>query len=101
MTQFFAKIEEGIVTNIIVATPEFISQQPGIWIETFYGDDARKAAGIGFFYDTVRESFLPPIPGPEYQYNEITGKWEINTAFLQWKSDVEAALLDLASRVSV
>ena len=93
----FAKIENGVVVQVIVAEQGFIDTLPGYWVQTSYtGAERKNYAGIGYYYDPIRDAFIPPIPGPEYVLNEETGQWEQNTNFIQWKSDIEAALLDLA-----
>jgi hypothetical protein len=48
---YFAKIEDGIVTNVIIADQEFIDagHMDGTWIETTFG-----AAG-GIVYDVVED----------------------------------------------
>ena len=97
----FAKIENGIVTQVIVAEQDFInhllllnpSEQ---WIQTSYNTrggvhydpvtgepsaDQTKAlrknyAGIGFTYDPIRDAFIPSKPLPSYILNEDTCTWE-------------------------
>jgi hypothetical protein len=72
----FAKVSNGVVTQVIVAEPEFfqnfVDSSPGEWIQTSYnthggqhpeGRPLRKNyAGIGFTYDSVRDAFIPPQP---------------------------------------
>ena len=93
----FAKIENGIVTQVIVADQAFVDTLPGVWVETSYdGSNRKNYAGIGFYYDAIRDAFIPPIPGPDYILNEETGQWEQNTTLSQRLDDIEAALVDLA-----
>ena len=95
----FAKVENGIVTQVIVAEPEFFNEftdtSPGNWIQTSYNtqggvhydpetkqpsDDQSKAlrknyAAIGFIYDSVRDAFYPPQPYPSWTLDEDTCWW--------------------------
>ena len=59
----FAKIETGIVTEVIVAEQDFINTLSGTWIETSYTGSIRKNyAGIGDTYDSTRDAFISPKP---------------------------------------
>ncbi len=73
----FAKVNNGIVEQVIVAEPEFfntfVDTSPGQWIQTSYnthggvhkngGTPLRKNyAGIGYTYDAQRDAFIPPKP---------------------------------------
>ena len=100
----FAKIENNIVTEVIVAEQDFIDTIDGQWVQTSYntrggvhytttttlsGDKKitkkvpdggvplrKNYAGIGFTYDPVRDAFIPPCPGDGYILNEETCLWE-------------------------
>lgn len=87
----FAKVENGIVTKVIVAEPDFfdtfIDSTPGEWIQTSYntrmgihildGTPLRKNyAGIGYTYDASRDAFIPPKEFPSWVLNETTCQWE-------------------------
>ena len=86
----FAKVLNGIVTQVIVAEPEFfdtfVDSSPGEWVQTSYntfagqhpnGTPLRKNfAGIGYTYDPVRDAFIPPKPGDSWVLNEETCQWE-------------------------
>ena len=88
----FAKVVNGIVTQVIVAEPEFfdtfIDSSPGDWIQTSYntyggqhpeGRPLRKNyAGIGFTYDAERDAFIPPKPEGDYALDEETCLWVEN-----------------------
>ena len=88
----FAKIINGIVTQVIVAEPEFfdtfVDSSPGQWIQTSYntyggkhpeGRPLRKNyAGIGFTYDAERDAFIPPKPEGDYALDEETCLWVEN-----------------------
>jgi hypothetical protein len=86
----FAKVNNGIVEQVIVAEPEFfqnfVDSSPGEWIQTSYntyggqhpeGRPLRKNyAGVGFTYDSVRDAFIPPKPYASWVLNEETCLWE-------------------------
>lgn len=86
----FAKVVDGIVTQVIVAEPEFfktfVDTSPGEWIQTSYntrggqhpeGRPLRKNyAGVGFTYDRERDAFIPPQPFPSWLLNEETCLWD-------------------------
>ena len=96
----FAKVQNGIVTQVIVAEPEFfetfVDTSPGEWIQTSYNTrggvhydpetnepstDQSKAlrknyAGTGFTYDKTRDAFIPPQPYPSWTLNEETCLWD-------------------------
>jgi hypothetical protein len=62
----FARVENGIVTAVIVAEQNFIDSgavgDPAQWIETSYTSSIRGVyAGIGFTYDPVSDQFTPPV----------------------------------------
>jgi hypothetical protein len=83
----FAKIENGIVTQVIVAEQDVIDS--GIlgdgWVQTSYnthggqhpnGTPLRKNyAGIGYTYDSQRDAFIPPKPFPSWTLVEDTCLW--------------------------
>jgi hypothetical protein len=83
----YAKIENGIVTQIIVAEQDVIDS--GLfgtgWIQTSYntrggqhpeGRPLRKNyAGIGFIYDAERDAFIPPKLDDSWTLNEETCLW--------------------------
>jgi len=87
-----AKVVNGIVTQVIVAEPEFfdtfVDSSPGEWIQTSYnthggqhpeGRPLRKNyAGIGFTYDAERDAFIPPKPEGDYALDEETCLWVEN-----------------------
>lgn len=85
----FAKVENNIVTQVIVAEPEFfdtfVDTSPGEWIQTSYNTRAgehpegrplrKNYAGIGFTYDKQRDAFIPPKPYESWILNEETCLW--------------------------
>ena len=92
----FAKVNNGIVEQVIVAEPEFfntfVDSSPGQWIQTSYntyggvhtlgGTPLRKNyAGIGYTYDAQKDAFIPPKPFPSWVLNEDTCLWEAPVAY--------------------
>jgi hypothetical protein len=91
----FAKVVDGIVSQVIVAEPEFfdtfVDSSPGQWIQTSYrthggehpeGRPLRKNyAGIGYTYDAVRDAFIPPKPYASWTLNDTTCLWDAPVAY--------------------
>jgi hypothetical protein len=100
----FAKVNNGIVEQVIVAEPEFfetfVDSSPGQWIQTSYNTrggkhydpetgelsaDQTKAlrknyAGIGFTYDAAKDAFIPPKPFNSWLLDEDSCLWEAPVA---------------------
>jgi hypothetical protein len=99
----YAKVEDGVVTEVIVADAELVSSLPDSdsWVKTSYNTrggvhyvpdpetgvmdtpsaDQSKAlrknfAGIGYSYDSGRDAFIPPKPFASWTLNESTCQWE-------------------------
>ena len=85
----FAKIEEGIVTEVIVAEQDYIDslENASQWIQTSYntrggkhllsGTPLRKNyAGVGFVYNSEKDAFIAPQPFPSWVLNEESCVWE-------------------------
>ena len=87
----FAKVSNGVVTQVIVAEPEFfenfVDSSPGEWIQTSYttiggvhtqgGTPLRKNfAGVGYSYDRDNDAFIPPKPYNSWVLNQETCLWE-------------------------
>ena len=87
----FAKVENGHVTQVIVAEQDFIDTgavgDPSTWVQTSYntqggqhrngGTPLRKNyAGIGYVYDSGRDAFYAPQPYPSWTLNEETCYWQ-------------------------
>lgn len=114
----FAKVENGIVTEVLVIEQDVIDTglfgDPSLWVQTSYnthggqhpeGRPLRKNyAGIGYTYDTVRDAFIPPQPFPSWLLNEDTCLWDApvlypddgkpyywNEAILSWVEITEIA----------
>ncbi len=85
----FAKVVNGLVTQVIVAEPEFfdtfIDTSPGEWVQTSYntfggqhpeGRPLRKNyAGIGYTYDKTLDAFIPPKPFASWILDTDTCLW--------------------------
>ena len=81
----FAKLENGIVTQVIVAEQDFIDKIDGEWVQTSYntyggqhpeGRPLRKNyAGIGYTYDSERDAFIPPKRFDSWLLDEDTCLW--------------------------
>lgn len=79
----FARIENGIVTNVVVVDNEHEQQGEaylnslgldGTWIQTSYNSNFRKKfAAIGDTYDEVEDVFKPAQPELTYVWDE--GHW--------------------------
>lgn len=96
----FAKVENGLVTRVIVAEQDFIDSgavgNPTDWVRTSYNTrggvhydpqtgepsaDQTKAlrknyAGMGYTYDADLDAFIPPKPYPSWVLNTVTGLWD-------------------------
>jgi len=90
----FAKVENGIVTQVIVAEQDVIDS--GLfgtgWVQTSYntqggvhlngGTPYRKNyAGIGYSYDVSRDAFIPVKSYASWVLNEATCLWEPPTPY--------------------
>ncbi len=86
----FAKVENGIVTQVIVAEQTFIDSgalgDPASWIQTSYntfggthrtgGTPLRKNyAGVGYSYFSDIDAFVPPKPYASWVLDEEAGLW--------------------------
>jgi hypothetical protein len=90
----YAKIEDGIVTDVIVAEQDFIDTLDGTWLQTSYNtrggvhynpetgepDDGiplrKNFASLGHTYDSERDAFIPPKAYDSFVLNEDTCIWE-------------------------
>jgi hypothetical protein len=90
----FAKIENGIVTQVIVIDAETLQLghwgDPSLWKQTSYnthggvhatgGTPLRfNYAGLGYSYDATRDAFIPPKPFASWLLNETTCLWDAPT----------------------
>ena len=101
----FAKVENGIVTRVIVSEQDFINSgavgDPNDWIRTSYNTrggvhydpstgepsaDQSKAlrknyAGPGYSYNAGIDAFVPPKPYDSWTLNAETGLWDPPTPY--------------------
>jgi hypothetical protein len=75
----FAKIENGIVVSIIIATQEWVDTQQGVYVITPIGTPQTFAI-IGSTYDNGKSAFISPKPFPSWTLNSSTCQWEPPTA---------------------
>ena len=86
----YAKVENGIVVNVVVADQEWIDEQEGQWVQTSYntkGNEHREGgtplranfAGVGFTYDEEADVFYSPQPYPS---------WVLDTSVYQWRCPI-------------
>ena len=86
----YAKVQNGLVTKVIVAEAEFfetfVDDSPGDWIQTSYntlggvhktgGTPLRKNyAAIGYTYNKELDAFIPPKPYASWLLDTDTGLW--------------------------
>ena len=110
----FAKVENGIVTQVIVAEQDVIDSglfgDPNQWIQTsynthgnvHYGQDGKpdngvalrgNFAGIGYTYNKKLDAFYPPQPYPSWVLSPKTINWESPVPYpndgkaYQWNED--------------
>jgi hypothetical protein len=90
----FAKIENGVVVQVIVAEEDFIQTgalgDPAGFVQTSYNTHGgqhpedrplrKNYAGIGYTYDSGRDAFIPPQPYPSWTLNEDTCLWDCPVA---------------------
>ena len=87
----YAKVENGIVTRVIVAEvgffDTFVDTSPGEWVQTSYNTQGgvhsegntplrKNYAGIGYTYDATRDAFIAPKPFASWTLNETTCQHE-------------------------
>jgi len=97
----YAKIEDNIVVDVIVATSDVAGTLEGTWIQTSYNNNIRKNfAGLGHTYDSVRDAFVSPKPSPSWVLDEDTCIWEAPVAMpvddqvYHWDESTTAWVLD-------
>lgn len=91
----FARVQDGIVTEVIVIEQEMIDTglwgPPEEWIQTSYntrggvhrsgGTPLRKNyAGVGYIYDSELDAFIPP---------KLFASWVLDEDTCQWKAPIE------------
>ena len=94
----FCKLENNVVTQVIVVSNQDIldeqgqeSEEKGIafcsnllggtWKQTSYNGNIRKNyAGIGYTYDESRDAYIPPKPYNSWLLDETTCQWKAPVA---------------------
>jgi hypothetical protein len=94
----FAKIENNVVTQVIVVDNKDCADASGVekeyigaafcerllggtWKQTSYNGSIRKNyAGVGYAFDAERDAFIPPKPYISWLLNEDTCLWEAPVA---------------------
>ena len=94
----FAKIEDGVVTQVIVVDNKDCADATGVekesigiafcerlfggtWKQTSYNASFRKNyAGIGYTYNDDIDAFVPPKPFASWLLNEETAQWDAPVA---------------------
>ena len=100
----YAKVVNGIVTNVIVAEVDFftnghfVDTSPGAWVQTsyntrggiHYGQDGQpdggvalrgNYAGLGYVYDATNDVFYPPRPYASWTISSPTWTWTAPTPY--------------------
>lgn len=93
----YAKVENTLVTQVIVAEQDFIDSgivgDPSLWVQTsyntrggiHYGPDGlpdngialrKNYAGIGYTYDPQRDAFIPPKPFDSWLLDDFSCLWK-------------------------
>ena len=93
----FARIENNLVTQVIVvenkdtSTPDGTEVESigvalcqrlfgGNWVKTSYNGNVRKNyAGVGFTYNAGLDAFVPPKPYASWVLNNDTAQWNAPT----------------------
>ena len=94
----FAKIENNVVTQVIVVDNKDCADASGVekeyigaafcerllggtWKQTSYNGTFRKNyAGLGYTYNADIDAFVPPKPYASWLLNEITAQWDAPVA---------------------
>ena len=84
----YAKVEDSIVTKVIVAEAEFfdtfVDDTPGEWLQTSYSGSIRKNyAGVGHTYDATMDAFIAPQPYASWTLNDTTCLYDPPIAYLE------------------
>lgn len=86
----FAKVENEIVTNVIVVPDEHEKAAtaylesiglPGMWVQTSYtARIRRKFASVGDEYDPRIDAFIPPKPAIDCTWDDVNWSWNCPTS---------------------
>ena len=80
----FAKLDNNVVTQVIVAEQDFINSgavgDSFLWVQTSYNNNFRKQyAGVGYTYDKANDVFISPKPYPSWAL-DASFDWQPPTA---------------------
>jgi hypothetical protein len=73
MISKYAKIEEGLVTNVILCEDSQIGSQNGYYVRI---TELTRDGNIGSAYDSVNNKFIDVKPFESWTFNETTFEWE-------------------------
>ena len=74
---YYAKIEGGLVTQVVVSNADAIAKTEGTWVEYKKDGSVRKnPASIGGRYDSENDAFYPNCPYNSWSLNKTTFKYE-------------------------
>jgi len=90
----FAKINEGVVVQVIVAEQAHIDTLEGEWVQTSYNTEGgvhklggiplrKNFAAVGGTYDADRDAFIPAKPFDSWVLDDETCLWQAPTAMPQ------------------
>lgn len=108
----FARIDNDVVVEVIVADQEFIDSgavgDPSNWIQTSYSGRVRKHfAGIGYTYDAEADAFIAPKPYESWILNNETYEWEAPVPYptdgkmYVWEEDTLSWVEDSSTLIEV
>ncbi len=104
----FAKVENGIVTQVIVIEQDVVDTglfgDPTLWVQTSYNTSGgvhsqgntplrKNYAGVGYTYDATRDAFIPPSPYPSWLLDETTCWWNPPTPMPTREDDDQESLV--------
>ena len=97
----FAKLNNNVVTEVIVSEQDFINSgavgDSFLWVQTSYSGSFRKNyAAVGYTYDKTKDAFIAPKPYPSWTLVEDTCQWEAPVSYptdgqsYSWDEDTTA-----------
>ena len=106
----FAKLNNNIVTEVIVAEQDFINSgvvgDSFLWVQTSYNNNFRKQyAGVGYTYDKVNDVIIAPKPYSSWTL-DVSFDWQPPTAMpndgkvYDWDEATTSWILD-SSRIHI
>ena len=88
----YAKVENGVVTQVLKADRKFVDTLGGTWLRTSYNMRGgvhkrglkplrKNFAGVGYSYIAEIDAFVAPRPFASWLLNGATGLWEPPIAY--------------------